>query len=153
MKQRTKTVNYSRRFVLALACASALVAATGLPARAQEASEVRVAQQFGISYLPLVVIQEQKLIQRFAREAGLPEPKVTWNQFSGGATMNDALISGSLDLASAGVAPMLTLWAKTRNSLEVKAVSALASLPSYLNSNNPSVKSITDLTDRDRIAL
>ena len=93
MKQRNKTVNYSRRFVLAFAGASALVAATGLPARAQEVSEVRVAQQFGISYLPLMVIQEQKLIERFAREAGLPEPEVTWNQFSGGSTMNDALIS------------------------------------------------------------
>jgi NitT/TauT family transport system substrate-binding protein len=153
MDQQNHFVYCSRRFVLALAGASVLAVATGLPATAQETSEVRIAQQFGISYLPLMVIQEQKLIERFAREAGLPEPKVTWNQFSGGVTMNDALISGSLDLASAGVAPMLTLWAKTRNSLEVKAVSALASLPSYLNSNNPSVKSITDLTDRDRIAL
>jgi len=153
MKQRSKSVNYSRRFVLAFACASAFVAATGLPARAQEASEVRVAQQFGISYLPLMVIQEQKLIERFSREAGLPEPKVTWNQFSGGSTMNDALISGSLDFASAGVAPMLTLWAKTRDSLEVKAVASLAALPSFLNSSNGEVRSIKDLTDRDRIAL
>src|SRR4051812_50189559 len=83
----------------------------------------------------------------------MPEPKVTWNQFSGGSTMNDALISGSLDFASAGVAPMLTLWAKTRDSLEVKAVAALAALPSFLNTSNPSVQSIKDLTERDRIAL
>src|SRR3954447_26033188 len=152
MDKQIITVNYTRRSLLALAGASALAMTAGLPASAQQSSPaevqtVRIAQQFGISYLPLMVIQEQKLIERFAREAGLPEPKVTWNQFSGGATMNDALISGSLDLASAGVAPMLTLWAKTRDSLEVKAVSALASLPSYLNSNNPSVKSIADLTD------
>jgi NitT/TauT family transport system substrate-binding protein len=153
MKQRVKSVELSRRFVLVLAGASALVAVTSLQARAQEASEVRVAQQFGISYLPLMVIQEQKLIERFAREAGLPEPTVTWNQFSGGSTMNDALISGSLDFASAGVAPMLTLWAKTRDSLEVKAVAALAALPSFLNTSNPSVQSIKDLTKRDRIAL
>src|SRR3954452_22407002 len=100
-----------------------------------------------------MVIQEQKLIERFAREAGLPEPKVTWNQFSGGSTMNDALISGSLDFASAGVAPMLTLWAKTRDSLEIKAVAALAALPSFLNTSNGNVHSIKDFTERDRIAL
>jgi NitT/TauT family transport system substrate-binding protein len=158
MDKRIITVNYTRRSLLALAGASALAMTPGLPASAQqsspaEAQTVRIAQQFGISYLPLMVIQEQKLIERFAREAGLPEPVVSWNQFSGGGTMNDALISGSLDFASAGVTPMLTLWAKTRGSLEVKAVAALAALPSFLNTSNPEVRSIKDLTERDRIAL
>jgi NitT/TauT family transport system substrate-binding protein len=158
MKQPINGVYYAHRFVLALAGASALAMAAGLPARAQQSSPteaqiVRIDQQVGISYLPLMVIQEQKLIERFAREAGLPEPVVSWNQFSGGGTMNDALISGSLDFASAGVTPMLTLWAKTRGSLEVKAVAALAALPSFLNTSNPEVRAIKDLTERDRIAL
>jgi NitT/TauT family transport system substrate-binding protein len=152
------TVSRSRRFFLAAAGASALAATAGLGAGAglaapPETSIVRIAQQFGISYLPLMVLKEQKLIERFAREAGLPEPEVQWNQFSGGSAMNDALISGSLDLAAAGVAPMLTLWAKTRGSLDVKAVSALAALPSFLNSTNPEVRSVKDFTERDRIAL
>jgi NitT/TauT family transport system substrate-binding protein len=158
MKQPINNVDYAHRFFLALAGASALAMAAVLPARAQQSSPaevqtVRIAQQFGISYLPLMVIQEQKLIERFAREAGLPEPVVSWNQFSGGGTMNDALISGSLDFASAGITPMLTLWAKTRGSLEVKAVAALAALPSFLNTSNREVRSIKDLTQRDRIAL
>ena len=158
MEQPINNVDYAHRFFLALAGASALAMAAVLPARAQQSSPaevqtVRIAQQFGISYLPLMVIQEQKLIERFAREAGLPEPVVRWNQFSGGGTMNDALISGSLDFASAGITPMLTLWAKTRGSLEVKAVAALAALPSFLNTSNGEVRSIKDLTERDRIAL
>lgn len=152
------SVNHTRRFFLALAGASALAGAAYLQANAQQSSRaetptVRIAQQFGISYLPLMVIKEQRLIERFAREGGLPEPEVTWTQFSGGSAMNDALISGSLDLAAAGVAPMLVLWAKTRGSLDVRAVSALAALPSFLNSSNPEVRSVKDFTDRDRIAL
>ena len=54
-----------------------------------------------------MVIKERKLIERLAREGGLPEPEVTWTRFSGGSAMDDALISGSLDLAAAGVAPVV----------------------------------------------
>src|SRR4051812_11304437 len=79
---------------------------------AQEAREVRIAQQFGISYLPFTVMKEQRLLEQFAREAGLPEPRVSWAQFSGAAAMNDALLSDNLDFASGGVAPLVTLWAR-----------------------------------------
>src|SRR3546814_5452932 len=45
------------------------------------------------------------------------------------------------------------LWARTRGNLNVKAVSAINAMPLYLNSRDPKVKSIKDLTDKDRIAL
>jgi NitT/TauT family transport system substrate-binding protein len=67
--------------------------------------------------------------------------------------MNDALLSDSLHFATGGVAPMVTLWAKTRSNYEVKAVAALDSMPLYLNSRNPAVKSLKDFTDKDKIAL
>jgi NitT/TauT family transport system substrate-binding protein len=67
--------------------------------------------------------------------------------------MNDALLSDSLHFASGGVAPMITLWAKTRSNYGVKAVSALNSMPLYLNTRNPNVKTIKDFTGKDKIAL
>jgi NitT/TauT family transport system substrate-binding protein len=39
-----------------------------------------------------------------------------WLQLTGAAAMNEALISGSLDIATAGIAPLITTWAKTRGS-------------------------------------
>jgi NitT/TauT family transport system substrate-binding protein len=51
------------------------------------------------------------------------------------------------------VPPFATLWEKTKENLDVKAVGAMSSLPSYLNTRNPNVKSIKDLTDADKIAL
>jgi NitT/TauT family transport system substrate-binding protein len=67
--------------------------------------------------------------------------------------MNEAILSGSLDIASGGVGPLLTIWSKTKGRQEVKGVASLNSMPLYLNTNNPNVKSIRDFTEKDKIAL
>jgi NitT/TauT family transport system substrate-binding protein len=56
--------------------------------------------------------------------------------------MNEALLSGALDVASAGVPPLLTLWDRTKDKQNVKAIASLGSMPNYLLSNNPAVKTI-----------
>lgn len=134
----------------AIAAAVALVALAGT-ARA-EMSEIKVAQQYGIGYLPLIVMEEQKLIEKHAKAAGV-DVKVSWAKFAGGNVMNDALLSNSLQFASGGVGPLVTLWARTRGNLDVKGVAAINSMPLLLNTRNPAVKTIKDFTDRDKIAL
>jgi NitT/TauT family transport system substrate-binding protein len=125
----------------------------GAAASAQEQREIRIAKQFGISYLPLEVMEVRQLIEKQAKAAGLPDIKVEWSQLSSGAPMNDALLSGNLDFASGGVGPLLTIWAKTKGSYGVKAASSINSMPLYLTTINPNVKTIKDFTDKDRIAL
>jgi NitT/TauT family transport system substrate-binding protein len=138
------------RLLLRAALVAALaVAATS--ARA-ETAEIKVAQQYGISYLPLMIMEDQKLIEKHAKAAGV-DVRVEWAKFGGGNAMNDALLSGSLQFASGGVGPLLTLWSRTKGNLDVKAVAALNSMPLLLNTRNPAVQSIKDFTDRDRIAL
>ena len=89
--------------------------------RAAEIAEINVAQQYGIGYLPLMVMEEQKLIEKHAKAAGV-DVKVNWAKFAGGNVMNDALLSGSLQFASGGVGPLVTLWARTKGNLDVKGV-------------------------------
>jgi NitT/TauT family transport system substrate-binding protein len=134
-----------------VALAIAIVALTSLPARA-EMAEIAVAQQYGISYLPLMLMEEKKLIEKHAKAAGI-DVKVGWAKFAGGNVMNDALLSGNLQFASGGVGPFLTLWARTRGNLDVRGVGALNSMPIHLVTRNPNVKSISDFRDSDRIAL
>lgn len=142
-------MNTTRRTMLGGAATAAFVRS----AMAQESRELRIAVQFGITYLPLTVAREQKLIERETRALGLPEPNVSWLQLSGGAATNDALLSGNLDIASAGIPPVVLLWARSRNNLKVHAVSALVSAPLWLNTRNAAVNTIADFTPRDRIAL
>jgi NitT/TauT family transport system substrate-binding protein len=131
----------------------AAVCLLSAPAAAQETKELRIAKQFGISYLPITVLEERKLIEKHVKAAGLGDIKIEWSRLSAGAPMNDALISGSLDLAAGGVGPLVTIWARTKGNLNVKGVSAINSMPLYLNTINPAVKTIKDFTDQDRIAL
>ena len=136
---------------LAIGLAAACILSA--PVSAQETKELRVAKQFGISYLPITVMEERKLIEKHVKAAGLGDIKVEWSRLSAGAPMNDALISGSLDMASGGVGPLVTIWARTKGNLNVKGVSSINSMPLYLNTINPAVKTIKDFTDNDRIAL
>lgn len=121
-----------------------------------EVGEIRIAQQYGINYLPLMVMEDRHLIEAQARRLGLGDLKVTWSKMSSGAAMNDALLSGSLDIASGGVGPMVTLWAKTSTlppAQQVKGIAALDSMPVVLNTRNPRIKRVEDFTDNDKIAL
>ena len=131
-------------------CAALLLIVPAL-ARA-ELAEIKVAKQYGISYLPLMLMEDGNLIEKHARAEGIVV-KVSWATFAGGNVMNDALLSNSLQIASGGVGPLVTLWARTRGNLDVRGVGALNSMPLYLVSRDPQVKTVSDLSDRDRIAL
>ncbi|WP_280547487.1 MULTISPECIES: ABC transporter substrate-binding protein [unclassified Halomonas] len=128
------------------------LAATGGTQAAEASERIRIAEQFGIAYLPLQVIQDQELIQKYAEEAGL-DVDVEWRRLSGGAAVNDALLSGSIDIASAGVGPLLIAWDRTRGNLDVKAIAALGHAPNFLLTRDPEVQSIEDFGPEDRIAL
>jgi NitT/TauT family transport system substrate-binding protein len=132
---------------------AAMIAAGSLQAAAAEVAEFRIAQQFGIGYLPLTVMKANGLVEKHLKAVGLPETKVIWSVLGSGQPMNDALLSGSLHVASGGLAPFLILWDRTRGALNVKAVASLASMPMYLVTNNPNVKSIRDFSENDRISM
>ena len=133
---------------------SAFFAALLLAAPAHaETNVVRVAQQFGIGYLPLTVMRHEQLLEKEAARAGLPDEKVEWTQFGAGNAMNEALLSGRLDFPSGGVTVLLTIWSKTKGRQDIHGVAALDSMPLYLVSSNPKVASAKDLSEADRIGL
>ena len=134
------------------AAAGAALAAVLLAPGAEAQTKVRLAKQFGISYLPLTVMEEKKLLEEHGKKLGL-DLQTDWVKFTGGPPMNEALISGNLDFASGGVGPLLTIWSRTQKNLGVKGVAAINSMPLYLNSINPEVKALKDFTEKDRIAL
>ena len=136
-----------KKLMIALAAASLLATA---PAHAE--GKIRIAEQFGVVYLMLNVAQEQKLIEKHGKKAGL-DIDVDWIKLSGGNAVNDALLSGSIDIAGAGVGPLLTIWDRTYGRQNVRGVASLGNFPYQLISTNPQVKTIADLSDKDRIAL
>jgi NitT/TauT family transport system substrate-binding protein len=136
-------------FVIA-ALASAVL---GTSAAAQ-VPEIRLARQYSMGYLQFNVMEHQGLIEKHARARGIPDVNVSWHTFNGPAAVNEALLSGSIDIAAGGTPGLLTLWARTRGTpQEVRGISAMSSQPFLMNTRNPKVKTVADLTDADRIAL
>jgi NitT/TauT family transport system substrate-binding protein len=119
-----------------------------------ETSEIRCAQQYGLSYLALMMMEDGHLVEKHAKQLGLGEVKATWAKLGGPGAMNDALLSGGLDFATGGVPSLITLWAKTKGAgLEVRGVAALNDMPVELVVANPKIKSIKDFGPQDKIAV
>lgn len=121
--------------------------------RASEASQIRIAQQFGLAYLPLMVMRQLGLIEKHIASAGLTNPRILWNRYPSGEAMNEALKLGLLDVASGGVVPLLQQWDQTVGQTAVKGIAALSAMPLFLNTRNPKVRSVADFGEADRIAL
>jgi NitT/TauT family transport system substrate-binding protein len=120
---------------------TALLGATG--ASQAEVKEIRLSKGYGILYLPLIVMEDQKLMEKQAEKAGLGPFKVNWQMLDGGNIINDAMMAGSLDIAGTGAPGFITLWAKAKGipAVEVVGVSGLSSTSLWMNTNNPATRS------------
>ena len=129
----------------------ALVASATAP-RA-EVKEVSLGQQFGAVYLPAMVMENQKLVEKHLAASGMGDVKVSWARLGGPAALNDAMLAGNVHFACQGVPSLAVIWDRTRGNLGVKALGAIASNNIWLNTRNPNIQSLKDFTEKDRIAV
>ncbi len=127
--------------------------ATGPNTARAEATSVRAAKQYGLGYVQYMIMEDQKLVEKHAKAAGLGDITVEWNTFRSSDVMNDALISGSVDFVSLGVPGIMTIWDRTKGTIDVRGATGLNAMPIALNVRNPDIKSIKDFTEKDRIAV
>jgi len=106
----------------------------------------------GVGFLPLIVMEEKKLVEAEAQKIGLAL-KAEYIQLGGPAVVNDMLLSGAAHLAPAGPPAFITLWDRTRANMKVMGVAAMTSIPMYLNTKAPHLRSLKDLTPTDKIAV
>jgi NitT/TauT family transport system substrate-binding protein len=145
---------FMRRLLMLIVGAVCALAMTGTAGFA-ETNELRISMGFGIHYLPMYVMQSMKLVEKHAAAAGFSDLKVSYRTIDGGNVINDAMLSGALDIASGGVPGFLTLWDKTRSlpQNEVRGIGAVGAGSVWLMTRNPNVKTLADFSDRDRIAV
>src|SRR5262249_23696354 len=120
---------------------------------AGEASVLRAAKQFGLGYVQFMIMEDMKIVEKHAKSAGLGDIKVEWSTYRSSDVMNDALLSNNVDFVSLGVPGLMTIWDRTKGTIDVKGVNALNSIPLALNVRNPDVKSLKDFGENDRIAV
>jgi NitT/TauT family transport system substrate-binding protein len=125
----------------------------GVGAAVAEVSEVRIVAQNGSNYLPLFVMQGQKLVEKHLAAKGLASTGVVWSQLAGPSAIVDAFLAGAVHFSGQGVPSTALIWDRTRNGIGAKAVSAMTASNIWLMTRKPELKSLRDLTDKDRIAV
>jgi len=132
----------------------ALVLLVAFGAVGAEATEIRIAEQYGLAFLPLMIMRDQRMVERHASQLGLAKLEVKWAKIGAVNAINDALLAGELDFAAGGVPSLVLLWAKTRGTPgAVRGVGALGDIPNELVVTRREVKSIRDLGPSDKIAV
>lgn len=122
--------------------------------RANEVPEVKIALQPGLAYTAQMIMQERRLVEKYLKEAGLENTKVSYVTFGSGGAMNDAILSGAAHFGASGVPPVMSLWSRalgTRN--EVRACTAIIAEPILMLTRDANLKSIKDIADKDRISV
>lgn len=138
-----------REFVGGLVALPALVR----PASA-EASAINLGTQYGLPFLPQMVMEDHRLIEAHASRLGVSGLSVGWRTMGGPGALNDGLLSGSIQFVNVASPSLATLWDKTFGTpQEVRAICAVQSMPYILTTRNPAVKTIADFSAADRIAV
>jgi NitT/TauT family transport system substrate-binding protein len=131
--------------------AGILAVALWIGAARAEVNEIRITRQPGIIYLPVVVMERGKLIQKAAASFGLANFTAKYLVVGGGGAAIDAMLSGNIDVATTGVSNLLLVWDRTHGG--IKGYASSSATPLWLLSNNPNVHSLKDLTPADKIAV
>ena len=134
--------------------ACALAASSFAFPAAAETNEVRIVKQSGLGFLPIMVMEHGKLIEKHARAGGLGDVKGVYATTVGPAVMNDAMLAGRIDIGTNGPTSIILIWARTRGTdNEIKGMAAMITSPMWLNTSKPNIKSVRDIGPDDRIAV
>lgn len=117
----------------------------------QEEVTLNIAYQYGLAYAPLILCQQDNLIEKAYSELTGKNVKVTWNQMSSGADINTGFASGDIQVGFMGIAPAIT---GISNQTGYKIFSNLSGQEHGLMTNNADINSLEDLIDSEhQIAL
>jgi NitT/TauT family transport system substrate-binding protein len=142
------------RFARTVVLSSLLLTLAAASPSARAEAEIKVTRQYGLPYLPLMIMEHEQLFEKQLKAKGEPDTKVTWATMSTTTATVDGLLSGSVDFASSGITGLLAMWDKTQGTAtEIKAISGISSFPYPLVTRDPAVKTIKDFTAKDRIAV
>jgi NitT/TauT family transport system substrate-binding protein len=152
-----KITTLRRRAVCKAIAAAPLVMASPMLMRssfADEVSSIVIVSQHGLPYLPLMVMDTLELVQKHAGKLGIASLKPDYKSLGGTQSLIDALLSRQMDFGVTGVPSLATLWDKTVGTPnEVRALSAVQSMPFMLVTNKAGIKTVKDFSGQDKIAV
>lgn len=113
---------------------------------AGEAKSITIAYQQGIGYALIHIMEAKGLIQKYYTG----NLDVNFQLLASGAAINEGVIGGNIDIGCMGAAPAIS---GVVAGIPYKCIANLTSQPNGLMTNKESIKSLSDITPEDKIAL
>lgn len=126
--------------------AMVVLSACGGASKTAGDEEITINYQSSIGYAPLLVMKAQGLVEK----AYPGNIKVNWVEMSNGAEVNEALISGNLDVGSMGVPVAIT---GVMAGSPYRIAFGLAAQPYAILSSDPGINTLSDIGPEDQIAI
>lgn len=111
----------------------------------QEKTTLNIAQQFGIAYAPLNIMEQLGLL-----EEKLPGVEIVWKQFGGPTAIREAMLSGEVDFGFMGIAPVMIGF---DTGMPWRYATGISANQVALVTDKEGVNSLKDLTPQDKIAI
>ena len=104
-----------------------------------------IADQYGIAYLPIQIVKQEKLIEK-----RLPDTRIRWEKMGNAAAIREAMIAEKLDVGFMGIPPFLIGYDR---GMDWRIFTGLSEAPLGLVTLGEDILSIDDIGSEDRIAL
>ncbi|WP_337269893.1 ABC transporter substrate-binding protein [Oryzifoliimicrobium ureilyticus] len=141
-----------RRAAIAAIAALSVFTVSPTVSSAAEEKPISIAIQYGYAYLPVVVADQKGFFSKQLAAKRITTA-VQIKKISGAPAINDALISGTIDIGAYGLPGMLIAAEKTKTSIKIRGLAALVAGDNGFYTNKADVKDLKDLGSSDRIAV
>ena len=131
--------------LLTTACGSAATANSSSSSSSSVPSSFTIAYQPGLSALTLVILKQQKTLEK-----QFPQTNFQWKVVNSGASVRDAMIANQAQLGSLGLPPFLVGW---DHGFDWKVLAATNRADIWLVTKNPRLKTLKDFTPDDKIGV
>ena len=139
----------SRRSLIVASLAAVLAAA---PLSARTASppsdapaEITVAYQPGLSYSNLIVMRDQRLLEK-----QFPQTKINWTVLNSTAAVREGFIAGQIQIGAGSIPPFLTGWER---GVGWKVLASLNQMSVWLVTRDKNVRTLKDLKPDMKIGM
>ncbi|NCA99342.1 MAG: ABC transporter substrate-binding protein [Clostridia bacterium] len=116
------------------------------------ALEISVAEQYGLAYAPIQIMQEKGLLEAALQKVATANQTVhvKWIKLANTSAIQEAMLSDQLDVAFVGIPPFLI---GRDQGMPWSIFTGLSECPVELLSNDPAVTDLKSLVDAGKIAL
>lgn len=111
----------------------------------KEKTTLSIAQQFGIAYAPLNIMEELGML-----EEKLPDMEIEWVRFGGPTGIREAMLNGEVDFGFMGVGPVLV---GISNGMEWKYATGISANEVAIVTDKENIHSLADFSEQDCIAI